>query len=273
MHIRGFAITTSPQGAMYVACPNQIFKLVPVALDTQIEQLLIENNYDDAEALLHSFLASNPSPSQEGQAAFEQRIKFIRLSNAYHLFVIQGQYQRALETFQDMNEDTIHVLNLYPNFLPKPLQAEIVKQQKERRAKNQELFQNYAHPVEPPSPLAGAALEKAASTLVQYLVKQKHLLEKNVVPTIDPAVLTEQIDGPFSNVTLLPVLVDTSLVKCYLTLKSNANAFLNALLKQKSFCNVKETESCLKDQKKIPELLTFYNSKKLHKKALLLLQE
>lgn len=45
-------------------------------------------------------------------------MKQIKNLYAYHLFT-QGQYERAMELFSDLDVDPLQVIGLYPNLLPK----------------------------------------------------------------------------------------------------------------------------------------------------------
>ena len=65
-------------------------------------------------------------------------------------------------------------------------------------------------------------------------------------------------------------IIYTTLLKCYL--KTNDSLVAPLVRLKDNCCHQEETERALKKAQKYPELLIFYNTRGLHRKALTLLQ-
>eukprot|EP01116_Phalansterium_solitarium_P000135 TRINITY_DN10090_c0_g1_i1.p1 TRINITY_DN10090_c0_g1~~TRINITY_DN10090_c0_g1_i1.p1 ORF type:complete len:892 (-),score=174.91 TRINITY_DN10090_c0_g1_i1:69-2744(-) len=235
--------TADPQqpGEIYCAAANQIWRLVPVPIGEQIEQLVGQREYEDALLLCETM----PPGSSEKKA----KIKEIKVLYTYHLFS-QGQYERAMEYFQDLNHDPLQVIGLFPAMLPREVQLK------------------YPPPVHDMPELAGAARDKALKALCVFLshVSLGAPLPPLPDPTQDtPAVLDELDYGKVRDGWLI---IDTSLLKAYL---KTQDPLLVSLLRRPNHCHLGECERLLNDQQRYYELMLLYRGKGFHRLALELL--
>jgi hypothetical protein len=88
-------------GQVYVANKQQIWALSPIALGSQVEQLLKEGDYEEALSLC-AHLDVTDLPDKE------EKIWQIKELYAYSLFN-SGQYIRAMDMFLELNIDAIQV--------------------------------------------------------------------------------------------------------------------------------------------------------------------
>lgn len=80
---------------VYVASKTQVWRLQPLSLNQQVDELLRDKEYE--EALI---LAENLEPQDLDNK--EEKLKQIRVLYAYHQFHL-GQYSRAMEYFYSEN--------------------------------------------------------------------------------------------------------------------------------------------------------------------------
>jgi len=218
---------------IYVAAPNHIWRLVPIPVLSQVDQLVREKEYENAISLCESL-------SNFDQTVKADKLKEIKELFAYHLFC-QGQYERAMGFFLDLKTDPLQVLGLYPNLLPKQLRVK------------------FSPPFEIP-PLVGAGLENALLALINYLT---HVRSPPAEDEPCPV-----IEDDYSTVTDVGTIIDTALIKAYVKTK---HANLTTLLTVRNCCHIKECEKVLTDFTRFADLVQLYKGKNLHRKALELL--
>eukprot|EP01114_Cavostelium_apophysatum_P004200 TRINITY_DN1437_c0_g2_i2.p1 TRINITY_DN1437_c0_g2~~TRINITY_DN1437_c0_g2_i2.p1 ORF type:complete len:873 (+),score=238.27 TRINITY_DN1437_c0_g2_i2:146-2764(+) len=231
--------------SIFVAAQNHVWKLLPVPLMNQVDQLLNEREYEEALNLCEN-IPDSPEKIE--------KLKSIKILYTYHLF-FGGQYERAMEYFRELDCSPLQVIGLYPNLLPRDLRAQVT------------------YPTEV-SDLAGAALEKALVALTAYLLQLRtSLLSKPNSAEKKPATsrqVAKDDDDDYASTTDLLTIVDTSLVKAYLKVNTSD---LVTFLRKPNFCHVRECEKVLSSYKKFYELVLFYQSKGMHRQALELLSK
>jgi Vam6/Vps39-like protein vacuolar protein sorting-associated protein 39 len=235
-------------GTVFVASKTNIWALTPIALGSQVDQLVKEGDYEEALSLCEN-LDSEDMPDKE------EKLKSIRLLFAYHLFN-QGQYTRAMQYFLDLNTDVVQVVGLFPQMLPTDLTSTL----------------RYPFAV---TPLAGAALTKALQSLIQYLVQKRSQLipqqQPAAVASAAPASSAPVVDAKeWNQVTDSAIIVDTCLLKAYLR---TTNPLLSSLLRLHNVCHVGESENVLIGDRKFSELVLLYKGKNLHENSLKVLQK
>eukprot|EP00029_Vermamoeba_vermiformis_P006348 TRINITY_DN2461_c0_g1_i1.p1 TRINITY_DN2461_c0_g1~~TRINITY_DN2461_c0_g1_i1.p1 ORF type:complete len:890 (+),score=177.72 TRINITY_DN2461_c0_g1_i1:46-2715(+) len=218
---------------VYVASKTQVWRLQPLSLNQQVDELLRDKEYE--EALI---LAENLEPQDLDNK--EEKLKQIRVLYAYHQFHL-GQYSRAMEYFYSENVDPLAVIGLYPTMLPAELRA------------------RYTYPIDIPE-LAGAGLEKALSELITYLGQKRVKSEPDYGPQKEWSVTTDA-----------PTIIDTALLKAYV--KTTKGKLAQSLLRLPNHCHLKECERVLLASQKFADLILLYKSKKMHRDALELLQK
>eukprot|EP01087_Luapelamoeba_hula_P018206 TRINITY_DN5848_c0_g1_i2.p1 TRINITY_DN5848_c0_g1~~TRINITY_DN5848_c0_g1_i2.p1 ORF type:complete len:877 (+),score=139.65 TRINITY_DN5848_c0_g1_i2:141-2771(+) len=220
---------------LYLASQTQIWRLLPVPILTQIDQLVGEQEYEEALTLCESITDIDVGVKAEKIAGIRKRL-------AIHLFVT-GQYERSMEYFAKLQCDPLEVIGLYPNLLPKALQ------------------EKYSHPYPMEAPvLAGASLIQAEAALINYLVTIWTHVHAN--DHGNPL----QVEGDYATVTDVATIVDTALLKAYV--RTNANEDLMKLVSAPNSCHARESEKILTDKGKLEELAALYQSKGMHRKAL-----
>ncbi len=153
--------------------------------------------------------------------------------------------------FYKLDIDASHVIGLFTELLPSEFRNQL------------------QYPDKLPT-LQGRDLENGYHALVEYLTSVRHKLDGSSAKIISPVPIKEGCRTVKSKKQLQQI-IDTSLLKCYLKINDSLVAPLLRL--PKNFCHLEETERALKKSGKFSELITFYNTKGLHHKALALLKE
>lgn len=166
------------------------------------------------------------------------QIYHIKKLQAFSLFT-QHDFQQSLEKYTEIDTDPIEVITLYPNLLPNTIRI------------------NRRHPAEPP-PLNEAQLRRAMEVLPQYLMQQRNRYQTELKPG--------ETEGP--NCDMLQI-IDTTLLKCYVQCNES---LIGPLVRIKdNYLFLLECERVLKKHNKLNELVSLYNTKGEHQKALNLL--
>ena len=116
MPLKGAKILCVKDNNIFVGSSSHIWKLTPVSMSLQIQQLLEKKSYNEALVLSENLPAD---PNDED--AKTERIKFIRYQYANHQFR-KGHYEDAMEMYEALGCNPFNVLTLYPNLLPAELQ-------------------------------------------------------------------------------------------------------------------------------------------------------
>lgn len=220
--------------AVYVASPSNCWRLEPVALNLQINDLLKLREFDEALQLAERI--------EESKEQKKERVFKIKRLQGFAKFSMK-HFEIAMKTFGELDGiDPTHVIGLFPNLL-KP-----------------EIRKKFEYPVSIP-PLEGAELETALNFLVNYLTQKRNDLGKQM-ESEDEAVIEKA--------TELSQTIDTTLLKCYL--QTNP-ALVGPLLRVANKCDVGECEVLLKNHERYQELVMLYKNRGLHRKALELLYE
>ena len=230
-------------GLIYVASSSHIWCLRMVSIDAQIAQLKRDKQYE-----LAIRLAGQINDSSEEQT---QRITEIETLHAFDLFC-NSKFKEAMDIFFKLNVDASHVIGLYSDLLPKDYQDAL------------------EYPPDCLPKLQGRSVENAILALIAYLVDYRTKMEGITSKYISvlPMVKGPQ---PIKLKKAMTQILDTTLLKCYL--RTN-HALVAPLLRLKSNqCHLEETERALTKAQKYSELVIFYNTKNLHKKALDLLRK
>ncbi|ORY95714.1 CNH domain-domain-containing protein [Syncephalastrum racemosum] len=269
---------------VYVASNTQIWRFTPYSFTTQIDQLVENEEYQEAVSLLEQIdavLVENK----------EEKLRSIRTLYA-HLLFKRGEYDKALSLFQELDTYPAEVIRLYPELISGPLASppdEIsveednesllspVRKKKEEEEKEKE--KEKESPSRPASilsarsgqtsktsntqqnkpanvPLQGLNLHDAVSYLIRFLTDKRQRLSKKLAAEEDEDLLREA------------ALVDTTLLKSYMMTN---DALVGPLLRVQNHCDVQECETILSNRKKYKELVDLYNCKGLHGSALDLL--
>ncbi|KAI8096965.1 vacuolar sorting protein 39 domain 2-domain-containing protein [Halteromyces radiatus] len=94
---------------VYVATGSQIWRLTPYSFSSQIDQLVEKHAYEEAVSLLEQIdavLVENK----------EEKLRMIRMARAHDLF-LHGEYDTALELFQELDTPAEDVIELYPSMI------------------------------------------------------------------------------------------------------------------------------------------------------------
>eukprot|EP00040_Diaphanoeca_grandis_P029545 m.173140 g.173140 ORF g.173140 m.173140 type:complete len:903 (-) comp31717_c4_seq1:125-2833(-) len=232
--------------AVYVASPSNCWRLEPVPLNIQIAELLQISKFDEALALAELV--------DESDAQKEDRKFKIERQQAFSMFS-KKNFEQAIRTFGKLKMDPTHVIGLYPDLL------------------KAEVRDKFKYPMRTPT-LVGAELETALNFLIEYLTQKRHEMGKRAEREAKHPVESggEVVVNPENDAKLaeLNQTIDTTLLKCYL--KTNP-ALVGSLLRVQNFCDVAESEVLLKEHERFQELVSLYNNRGLHRKALELLYD
>ncbi len=235
-------ITTCKLGVVYVASQSQIWCLQMVPVAEQIPQLLLDKQFE-----LAVILSGIGDDSLDSKA---KRVQQIQTLCAFDLFC-NLKFKESMDIFYQLDIDTSHVIGLFADLLPQDFRNQL------------------SYPDNPPV-LQGKELENATLSLVEYLTRVRHKLNGTSSKAVSPYPIMEGCVTIKSKRQMLQIL-DTTLLKCYL--RTN-DALVAPLLRLKeNQCHLEETERALIRSQRYAELIIFYNTRGLHKKALSLLKE
>ncbi|KAK5582711.1 hypothetical protein RB653_004296 [Dictyostelium firmibasis] len=173
--------------------------------------------------------------SKEVIPGIKEKLIKIKTSAAYHLFS-KEQFQAAMGYFISAQVDPLKIISLYPGLLPARLQDKLSTPFNIRDIENN---------------------PRALPELEHYLVE----FRKNKIEYSSPP---ELLNSGYT----LQELVDTTLLKVYIKHKAS---LIPHFFHLKNHCHIEESENVLLEEKKLSELILFYKSKDLHRKALTLL--
>lgn len=233
MPLKGAKILCVKDNNIFVGSSSHIWKLTPVPMALQIQQLLEKKSYNEALVLSENLPAD---PNDED--AKTERIKFIRYQYANHQFR-KGHYEDAMEMYEALGCNPFNVLTLYPNLLPAELQQKFG--------------------TEKAADLDGASLKNALQALVKYLSRFRD-------PKSAESAGPPNLKDDYSSCTSLADIVDTVLLQSYIKLGDSISA--QELLNSPNCCHIKECEKVLAAYQKFHELVLLYKSKGLHQRAL-----
>lgn len=235
---------------MYVASTSHVWRLIPVSIPMQIQQLL-----QDKQFSLALMLADMVVEPVEEKAKRKESIQNLF---AFDMFC-QKRFDDSLQLFAQLETDPTHVIGLFPDLLPSEFRKQL------------------EYPA-PPPPLTPGELEKGCLALVEYLTQKRNDLIKRLDKaeslmkgrSKDTAEKSSEADiKAQKNIMHRRQIIDTTLLKCYL---QTNDALVAPLLRLKeNYCHVEECERVLMKSKKYNELVILYQTKGLHKKALDLL--
>ncbi|KAI8067712.1 vacuolar sorting protein 39 domain 2-domain-containing protein [Gilbertella persicaria] len=276
---------------VYVASTSQIYRLTPFSFSSQIDQLVEKQEYKEAVSLLDQIdavLVENK----------EKKLTTIRTAYAHDLFRV-GEYDTALDLFQELNTPAAEVISLYPEMisghLAKKTQEDIEEEDEEQdvssrkheedprppsRASTKSRATILSHQSQPKRketvPLTGLNLRDAVTYLIRYLTDKRQKLARKLNGSAsshkaasDSSTL-ETNSHDEEDLLYQATLVDTSLLKSYMMTN---DALVGPLLRVQNHCDVEECENILMDKKKYKELVDLYNCKGLHARALDLLEK
>jgi len=98
---------------VFLAGPNFIWRLIPISLKVQVDQLVEEKEFEEATALLEVIPDLNYKEKDE-------KMRNVRRLHAFHLFA-KKNFDKAMNLFQELNADPAEVIGLFPDLLPQDL--------------------------------------------------------------------------------------------------------------------------------------------------------
>ncbi|KAM4664640.1 vam6/Vps39-like protein isoform 2-T2 [Discoglossus pictus] len=235
-------VTSGGPNIVYVASNHFVWRLVPVSIATQIQQLLQDKQFE---------LALQLAMKDDADGEKRQQIHHIQNLYAFNLFC-QKRFDDSMQVFAKLGTDPTHVIGMYPDLLPSDYKKQL----------------HYPNPV---PTLSGAELEKANLALIDYLTQKRSHLVKKLNDTDYHSTTSPLMEGTpiIKSKKKLLQIIDTSLLKCYL--HTNVALVAPLLRLENNHCHVEESEHVLKKAHKYSELIILYEKKGLHEKALLVL--
>ncbi|KAJ3322293.1 Vam6/Vps39-like protein [Boothiomyces sp. JEL0866] len=230
---------------IYIASSKNVWRLLPLDFDEQIDELLAHNRFEDAEAFINEL---DFATIQEKQA----NVVKVRGVYAQYLFNVKKEYAEAVSVLEKLNASPVDVLGLYPDIMD-----------------NVQDYQSDKVALQ----VLGLYLSKERVKLITYrneLTTQMNQTAKNAInksPYFDTS-----IEDALSDCKCLLEFVETALLQVYLTTNST---LLGSLLRVENSCNYERTVALLirfkvisSSNEKNNELIDFYKAKGQHQKAL-----
>ncbi|KAM6359612.1 vam6/Vps39-like protein isoform 1-T1 [Alca torda] len=257
-------ITSGGTNIIYVASNHFVWRLIPVSIATQIQQLLQDKQFELALQLAEM---KDDSDSEK-----RQQIHHIKNLFAFNLFC-QKRFDESMQVFAKLGTDPTHVMGLYPDLLPTDYRKQL----------------QYPNPL---PCLSGAELEKAHLALIDYLtqvifaevgwrnpwsfpvqisfdvLQKRSQLVKKLNDSDHQSSTSPLMEGTptIKSKKKLLQIIDTTLLKCYL--HTNVALVAPLLRLENNHCHIEESEHVLKKAHKYSELIILYEKKGLHEKAL-----
>ncbi|KAI8903006.1 vacuolar sorting protein 39 domain 1-domain-containing protein [Globomyces pollinis-pini] len=275
---------------VYIGSFSNVWRLLPLDFDDQIDELMSANRFEDAEAFIHELEFA----SEEDKQSNIIKVKGIY---AQHLFNVKHQYGSAIKVLESLNASPLDVLELYPeimfeggsenqsellqtvspitgdsNLSTSPTSSVIPNPSTENGTDPVEIKErldgNHSNNVQP-------SKEKALAELSSYLSKERvkltryiRDLEATVVDSIgtpNRSSYEENVKNSLADCRNLKEVVETALLQVYLT---TGSTLLGSLLRVENSCNYERTVELLMRFNKYEELIDFYRTKGHHQKAL-----
>ncbi|XP_068111025.1 vam6/Vps39-like protein [Hyperolius riggenbachi] len=236
-------VTSGGANIVYVASNHFVWRLVPVSIATQIQQLLQDKQFELALQLARM--------KDDADTEKRQQIHHIQNLYAFNLFC-QKRFDESMQVFAKLGTDPTHVIGMYPDLLPSDYKKQL----------------QYPNPL---PVLSGAELEKANLALIDYLTQKRSHLVKKLHDTDYHSTTSPLMEGTptIKSKKKLLQIIDTTLLKCYL--HTNVALVAPLLRLENNHCHVEESEHVLKKAHKYSELIILYEKKGLHDKALVVL--
>ncbi|OCT68744.1 hypothetical protein XELAEV_18040032mg [Xenopus laevis] len=233
-------VTSGGPNIVYVASNHFVWRLVPVSIAAQIQQLLQDKQFELALQL------ARMKDDSDGEKL--QQIHHIQNLYAFNLFC-QKRFEESMQGFAKLGTDPTHVIGMYPDLLPSDYRKQL----------------QYPNPV---PALSGAELEKASLALIDYLTQKRSHLVKKLNDSDHQSSTSPLMEGTptIKSKKKLLQIIDTTLLKCYL--HTNGALVASLLRLENNHCHVEESEHVLKKAHKYSELIILYEKKGLHEKAL-----
>eukprot|EP01098_Paradermamoeba_levis_P011400 TRINITY_DN4875_c0_g7_i3.p1 TRINITY_DN4875_c0_g7~~TRINITY_DN4875_c0_g7_i3.p1 ORF type:complete len:699 (+),score=206.47 TRINITY_DN4875_c0_g7_i3:197-2098(+) len=149
---------------LYVSSSSDIWRLIPIPIIDQIDDLLRRKEFDQALA----FCESLPDLDE----IKNKKLKEVRCFYAYFLFA-QGHFSKSLRLFYDIKIPVVQVIGLFPNTLTPDTRAKIV------------------HPVSDLPKFTGNAYDASVDALIEYLIRVREESQPiNLMEIIDTTLIT-----------------------------------------------------------------------------------
>ena len=243
------------QGQLWYAnTSHDVWRLLPLDFEDQIDELLANNRFADASA----FLEELEFPTPEDKASNVLKVRGIF---AQYLFNSEKRYEEAIQILEELNASPLDVVELFPRLSPLAGMGD-------------------------PSIELGYFFnldQDAYLLLSQYLARERVRLTKyrgdieREVPNLKRRKSLSDLASPslisyptYADALYLSEFVDTTLMKSYILTNSK---LLASLMRLENFCDKVLTEKALIEAKKVDELLDFFKTRGLHEEALSFLQK
>jgi hypothetical protein len=228
---------------IYVNSPNHVWRLLPLDFDDQIDDLLANNRFLDAEALLEEL----EFPSEE-----EKKQNVIKVKGLYaqYLFGIEKKYSEAIQILENLKASPLDIVELFPDIMDEHIE------EKSDEAALGELARYLAR-------------ERVKLHQFNIQLSKKLTKESGSLVSFRSLSTTERMEQSLQDTNQLLEFVETALLHTYLVTN---NPLLGPLLRVENHCNYDRTVALLQKHQKNNELVDFYRAKRQHSQALLLLR-
>lgn len=238
-------------GQIYTCSTSDVFALVVVDYKKQISQLIEKGHFETALSLA---IAYKDNQKEEDN----KQIDYIKYLQAFDYFC-KMQFTEAIKIYSELKIDPSVVIGLYPDLLPEEFRSKL------------------EYPATVPE-LKGDHLDNAIGELSKYLIEVRHQLNRPEseiqyasIKGFSQSNKDSAAEVLYNNIDKLKQIVDTTLLKCYL--KTNDALVASLLRLPTNHCHLEEAEKVLKYYNKYNELIILYQCRKLHRRALELLQK
>ncbi|KAJ3257009.1 Vam6/Vps39-like protein [Boothiomyces macroporosus] len=200
---------------IYIASAKNVWRLLPLDFDEQIDELLAQNRFEDAEAFINEL---DFATVQEKQS----NVIKVRGVYAQYLFNVKKQYAEAVSVLEKLNASPVDVLGLYPD---------IMDNAPDYRSDKEALH------------ILGLYLSKERVKLITYRNELTIQMDQKAKSAINKSPYFDtSIEDALSDCKCLLEFVETALLQVYLTTNS---PLLGSLLRVENSCNYERTVALL----------------------------
>eukprot|EP00743_Colponemidia_sp_Colp-15_P003217 GILK01003476.1.p1 GENE.GILK01003476.1~~GILK01003476.1.p1 ORF type:complete len:839 (+),score=153.48 GILK01003476.1:104-2518(+) len=231
--------------SFFVATKNQICRFTSISLQHQVQELIETNEYEEALAL------TEICDEENLECVDSHQLRDLHARYAFHLFCHKKDFELSAKHFELTECDVRKVVGLFPELLPLKLSNSL----------------HYVPPLPPPT-FQGPEFQRALTSLVPYLNKNRLRIGSSVNQLQNQRVLGENFDQMFPDEddNDLSTAIDLLLFRAYLT--GNNDEELERLLRERNGLPVQEVERVLIEKMKYLKLIIFFEGKGLHRRAL-----
>lgn len=289
-------LTTNGNSIFYITTQSNVWGLIPIEVNEQLDGLIKYHNYDIGINLINSynayqqlneqaFIKSGSGGGEQNQAhnrlqpflnlkLFQVKINpelIVKIKNLDALdSYCQKQFEKSMKQFEVLNTDPTCIIAFISGLLPDSHRMQLIQ------------YRDFKLP-----DLNSQETKQAIDYLIDYLnYKRKEILKDFDISSTSSSSSAAAANQSNTHLQLYSLndfkfitksrkqileIIDTTLLQAYL--RTREQLVQNLLRRENTFFHLETSERLLKAQNKYLELIILYEKKQLHERALVLLSD